>query len=67
MLFKYVIIFTVLAVVFFPITAHASKHEDLGLLWFVNRENSLPADCHSGDLVKHQGVQLRSPARDAFV
>ncbi|MCL1863916.1 MAG: M15 family metallopeptidase, partial [Defluviitaleaceae bacterium] len=36
-------------------------------LWLVNRENPLPADFRPDDLVKLQGVELREPARDAFI
>jgi D-alanyl-D-alanine carboxypeptidase len=48
---------------FFPCAANA---DDSGLLWLVNRKNSLPANFRPSDLVNFQGTELRAPARDAF-
>ena len=40
---------------------------DTGLLWLVNKENSLPADFHPENLCEFKGVKLSLPAKEAFI
>jgi D-alanyl-D-alanine carboxypeptidase len=50
----------------FPSVGYAVSPNESPLR-LVNRESPLPADFVPGDLVEYEGVQLRAPARDAFV
>ena len=53
-----------LCLIFSPLV---TKGEDTGFLWLVNRENPLCEKFRPSDLVKYRGIEIRKPARDAFV
>lgn len=61
---KFFVLSVFFTVMFFPCVTNA---EDTGFLWLVNRDNPLCEKFRPNDLVSYRGVELREPARDAFI